>query len=148
VRATRHATCLQAVGCEGRRVQVISLAEARVVAAMDGHSAEVASLSAADARPGLLASLATDGEVRLWDVISEACLLTYALLLPCEVFCEAAEPHLGQPASSRHSMRMHSPAPRTASVDRLCEKWIGRWRCDLGIEHAVTCRALETVTLD
>lgn len=54
---------------------VISVAEARVTHLLRGHTREVVELAAAGAgAPRLLASLARDGCLRLWDVPSEACL--------------------------------------------------------------------------
>lgn len=54
---------------------VISVAEARVVKLLRGHTSEVVELSAAGAAaPRLLASLSRDGNLRLWDVAAEACL--------------------------------------------------------------------------
>lgn len=41
-----------------------------------GHTKEVIELAACAQQPALLLSLAKDGNVRLWDVPSEACLST------------------------------------------------------------------------
>eukprot|EP00887_Chlorella_sp_A99_P005555 scaffold1.g5555.t1 len=65
---------LLAVGGADAAVSVISVAEARVVRLLRGHSKEVAELAACTARPALLLSLARDGELRLWHVPSETCL--------------------------------------------------------------------------
>ncbi len=43
-----------------------------------GHTTAVIELAGCPKRPGLLASLAKDGSVRVWDVRLEACLATYA----------------------------------------------------------------------
>jgi WD40 repeat protein len=53
---------------------VISVAESRVVRLLRGHTREVVELAAVPARPDLLLSLSRDGDLRLWDVPSEACL--------------------------------------------------------------------------
>jgi WD40 repeat protein len=53
---------------------VISVVEARVVRLLRGHSREMVELAAVPAAPRLLLSLSRDGNLRLWDVPSEACL--------------------------------------------------------------------------
>lgn len=54
---------------------MISVAEARVTRLLKGHTRDVVELSAAGAgAPRLLLSLSRDGNLRLWDVPSEACL--------------------------------------------------------------------------
>jgi WD40 repeat protein len=65
---------VQAIGSEDRLVQMISIAERRVVAVLAGHESEVISVTAAEKRPGLVASLAADGEVRVWDIVREVCV--------------------------------------------------------------------------
>ena len=55
-------------------ISVISVVEARVVRLLRGHAREVVDLAACAVRPRLLLSLARDGNLRLWDVPSEACL--------------------------------------------------------------------------
>jgi len=68
-----HGDACLAVGGEDRTVSVISVVEAHVVALLRGHAAEVVDLAAPVGDPAL-ASLAADGEVRLWDVVAEVCL--------------------------------------------------------------------------
>lgn len=61
--------CL-AVGGEDRAVSLISLAEARVLGVLSGHSASVVGLAGVPAnaeRPGRLAALSTDAVITLWD---------------------------------------------------------------------------------
>ncbi|KAG2442615.1 hypothetical protein HXX76_002700 [Chlamydomonas incerta] len=65
--------CLAVSGPEGV-IQVISVAEARVVALLKGHSGEVTELCGCAGVPGLLLSLGADGGMRLWDVPAGACL--------------------------------------------------------------------------
>lgn len=43
-----------------------------------GHSAAVIDLVSCSARPGLLASLSKDGNVRVWDVPTETCMASFA----------------------------------------------------------------------
>ncbi len=55
-----------------------------------GHHAAVVELSAAAEQPGLLLSLSKDGNVRLWDVGRQECLLSlktdaYAVVGPRQV---------------------------------------------------------------
>ncbi len=56
-------------------IQVLSVAEARVVRLLLGHAGEVQQLSGASRAPGLLLSLAAGGDVRLWDVAAGACVM-------------------------------------------------------------------------
>ncbi|KAG2448386.1 hypothetical protein HYH02_006968 [Chlamydomonas schloesseri] len=65
--------CLAVSGPEGV-IQVISVAEARVVALLKGHTSEVTELRGCAGVPGLLLSLGGDGGMRLWDVAAGACL--------------------------------------------------------------------------
>ncbi|PNW85304.1 hypothetical protein CHLRE_03g180050v5 [Chlamydomonas reinhardtii] len=65
--------CLAVSGPEGA-IQVISVAEARVVALLKGHSCEVTELRGCAGVPGLLLSLGCDGGMRLWDVAAGVCL--------------------------------------------------------------------------
>lgn len=71
---------VQAVGGEDKAIQIISVAESRVVAVLRGHKAEVVALASASQQPGLLVSLSTDGDVRIWDIIEETCLHQYGAL--------------------------------------------------------------------
>lgn len=50
-----------------------------------GHVKEVVDLAACAARPGLLASLARDGNVRVWDAPSGACLASHTSDASCLV---------------------------------------------------------------
>lgn len=72
---------VQAVGGEDKAIQIIGVAESRVVAVLRGHKAEVVALASASQKPGLLVSLSTDGDVRIWDIIEETCLHQYGAFL-------------------------------------------------------------------
>lgn len=50
-----------------------------------GHSSTVVDLSAAADQPGILASLAKDGTLKVWDVARETCLATHATDAACLV---------------------------------------------------------------
>lgn len=43
-----------------------------------GHTSAVIELASCAARPGLLASLSKDGNLRFWDVLNETCLGSFA----------------------------------------------------------------------
>ncbi|KXZ56814.1 hypothetical protein GPECTOR_1g733 [Gonium pectorale] len=69
--------CLAVSGPEGV-IQVISVAEARVVAMMRGHGCEVVELRGCPGVPGLLLSVGADGGVALWDLAAEGALIARA----------------------------------------------------------------------
>lgn len=76
--ATRHpqGDALLAVAGDDPAISVISVVQTAVVALLKGHEAQVVELSAATSRPGLLLSLSRDGNLRLWDALAPACLLS------------------------------------------------------------------------
>ena len=55
-----------------------------------GHAKEVVDLAGSPARAGLLASLARDGNLRLWDAASGACLASHDSDATCLVRLAAA----------------------------------------------------------
>ncbi|KAL4431235.1 hypothetical protein ABPG75_006491 [Micractinium tetrahymenae] len=79
--------CLAVAGADPN-ISVISVVEARVVRLLRGHTREMVELAAAPAAPRLLLSLSRDGNLRLWDVPSEACLSS----LQTEATCIAMAP--------------------------------------------------------
>jgi len=78
------------------------------VLARAGGGREVVDLAASGARPGLLASLARDGGVRVWDARSGACLAAHASDAACLVRARRAA---GNP---RRSLSRGGAAPRPA----------------------------------
>ncbi|KAK9807273.1 hypothetical protein WJX73_006418 [Symbiochloris irregularis] len=74
--------CLAVAGAEGE-ISVISVAECRVTCMLQGHASAVVDLSAAAEQPGILASLAKDGTLKVWDVARETCLATHATDAAC-----------------------------------------------------------------
>ncbi|KAG2499903.1 hypothetical protein HYH03_002191 [Edaphochlamys debaryana] len=60
-------------GPEGA-IQVISVVEAQVTQLLTGHTCEVVELRGCLGVPGLLASLAVDGGLRLWDAATGSCV--------------------------------------------------------------------------
>ncbi len=55
-------------------ISVISVVDARVTHLLRGHTREVVELASCSGRPARLLSLSKEGNVRLWDVPSEACM--------------------------------------------------------------------------
>ncbi|GAX76593.1 hypothetical protein CEUSTIGMA_g4039.t1 [Chlamydomonas eustigma] len=55
-------------------IQVLSVVEAKIIAQLPGHSAEVVQLSGSLQLPGLLVSLDKSGTIRLWDVRVGTCI--------------------------------------------------------------------------
>ncbi|KAG1680725.1 hypothetical protein FOA52_008057 [Chlamydomonas sp. UWO 241] len=57
-------------------IQILSVAEARVIGQLPGHTSEVTHLCSPAGLPGLLLSLSRDGNIRLWDVRVGECLVS------------------------------------------------------------------------
>ncbi|KAK9837156.1 hypothetical protein WJX81_006855 [Elliptochloris bilobata] len=90
--------CMAIAGAAGD-ISVISVVEARVITLLRGHSREVIDLVASAARPGLLASLARDGNLRVWDAACGACLASHE--------------------SDATALALHSDGSQLATVDGL-----------------------------
>ncbi|CAL8464853.1 g4388 [Coccomyxa elongata] len=73
-----HGDAYLAVAGSCGDICIISIVEAKVVFLLKGHSAAVIDLVSCSARPGLLASLSKDGNVRVWDVPTETCMASFA----------------------------------------------------------------------
>lgn len=114
---------------------VISVAEARVVKLLRGHTSEVVELCAAGAAaPRLLASLSRDGNLRLWDVAAEACLssmqlpeasclvrgLVVGFVLLCSRFAAEAAAHIGVRAGFELPCTLHWSLGLTAVCCSFC----------------------------
>ena len=63
----------------------ISAKVATPLLASAGHQKEVVELCTCSGRPGLLASLSKDGNLRLWDVPSDTCLASIQTDATCLV---------------------------------------------------------------
>lgn len=65
-----------AANCRELATATAAASKSRVVVPMQGHFTDVVELSAAGNCPGLLLSLSKDGNLRLWDVQHQTCLLS------------------------------------------------------------------------
>eukprot|EP00873_Tetraselmis_striata_P035696 jgi/Tetstr1/455960/TSEL_042741.t1 len=72
VTAHKHGDAILAVAGKDPNISIISVAEGSVIRLLQEHKAEVVDMCGCAAKPGWLASVCKDGEVRLWDVASGA----------------------------------------------------------------------------
>ena len=94
---------------------VISVVEGRVTHLLQGHTREVAELAAAGAgAPRLLLSLSKDGNLRLWDVPTEACLSSIQTDATCIVSGECG--HLSLQPQLLCSLLIHAARQRRSAA--------------------------------
>ena len=79
--------CLAVAGADPA-ISIVSVVEAAVIKLLRGHTKDVVDLAATPEHPKLLVSLSRDGNLRLWDVPSEACLAS----INTEATCIALAP--------------------------------------------------------
>ncbi|CAD7695729.1 unnamed protein product [Ostreobium quekettii] len=79
---------LLAVAGTDTNISIISIVEAQVTALLKGHMCQVIELVSARDAPGLFASLSSDGNIRVWDVFSQACVVS----LDAQAQCMAMHP--------------------------------------------------------
>jgi WD40 repeat protein len=80
--------CLAVAGADPS-ISIISVVEAAVVKLLKGHTKDVVDLATTANEPKLLLSLSKDGNIRLWNVVEEACL---ASITTSDATCIALSP--------------------------------------------------------
>eukprot|EP00884_Botryococcus_braunii_P000628 jgi/Botrbrau1/10566/Bobra.0343s0014.1 len=72
-----------AVAGKDYNISVISVLESRVLYLLKGHDREVVQLAGVPSRPCSVVSLAKGGNLRVWHVLSEACVASYSSDVTC-----------------------------------------------------------------
>ncbi|KAA6427675.1 MAG: hypothetical protein FRX49_02338 [Trebouxia sp. A1-2] len=138
-----------AVAGADHNISVISIVEARVIALLQGHTRDVVDMSACANKPGLVVSLAKDGNARVWDVPQQLCMSSYNT----DASCLAVSPNgaffvTGSKKGALHSYqiatRQQQPVP--SSSDRKPQAALGSIeREQLNMECSSSGRHTETI---
>ncbi|DBA70304.1 TPA: hypothetical protein ACH3X2_011731 [Trebouxia sp. C0005] len=144
-----HGDALLAVAGADHNISVISIVEARVIALLQGHTRDVVDMSACANKPGLVVSLAKDGNARVWDVPQQLCMSSYNT----DASCLAVSPNgaffvTGSKKGALHSYqiatRQQQPVP--SSSDRKPQAALGSIeREQLNMECSSSGRHTETI---
>lgn len=120
VTAHEHGDAILAVAGKDTNISIISVAEGSVIRLLKEHKTEVVDLCGCASKPGWLASLSKDGELRVWDVGNE-CVLGRTMVRDANSLCfspDGTHLFLGCPRGALQQVALAGLSPEESGRKR------------------------------